>query len=131
MSVGFTPIPGAVEQAATTCVDCGYHIHRLIGPGFKEIVYHRAFRLELDSRGVPFECEKPIMVRYKSWEIPGQKIDLIVAGVVLVEIKSVPKLRKIHHAQLLSYMRTMDIRLGLLMNFNSRLFKDGVKRVVL
>jgi GxxExxY protein len=59
-------------------VDCGIHVHRALGPGFKEKIYHRAYCLELDSRGIKFECEKPIVVRYKNWEIPGQKVDLIV-----------------------------------------------------
>jgi GxxExxY protein len=126
----YTPIPAAVEKTASTCVDCGMHVHRVLGPGFKESVYERAFCLELDSRDVPFECEKSILVRYKSWEIPGQKVDLVAAGLVLVEIKAVPRLRKIHVSQTLSYLKTMNLRLGLLMNFNSRLLRDGLKRVI-
>jgi GxxExxY protein len=131
MRQSYPIIPPAVEQAATTCVDCGMTVHRALGPGFKEAIYREAFRLELHSRGVPFEAEKPILVRYKSWQIPGQRVDLVVAGVVLIEIKAVPALRTIHHSQVISYLRTMDLRLGLLMNFHGRLFKDGLKRVVL
>src|SRR5688500_11742611 len=100
--LGCVPVPADVEKVAKVCVDCGMHVHRELGPGFKEVIYERAFCLELDARGVPFETEKPILVRYKSWEIPGQKVDLLVAGVVLIEIKAVPKLKNIHTHQVLS-----------------------------
>lgn len=90
----------------------------------------RAGCLELDLRGLTFECEKPILVRYKQWNIPGQKVDLIVAGVVLVEIKAVPKLRPVHRAQVVSYLKTLDLKVGLLMNFKAAVLKDGFQRVV-
>lgn len=125
------PVPADVERVATCCVDASIHVHRALGPGFKEIIYTRAYQLELTSRGINFEAEKAIIVRYKSWTIPGQRIDLVVEGVVLIEVKSVPKIRKLHHHQLMSYLRTMDLRLGFIMNFNSVLMKDGRKRIVL
>ena len=123
-------IPVEVERYATTCVDVGVDVHRVLGPGFKEVIYERAYCLELHARGVPFETEKPILVRYKTWSIPGQKIDLLVGGVLLVEIKAVPKLRRIHRLQTLSYLRTLDLRLGLLLNFGAPLMKEGIRRVV-
>lgn len=125
------PIPAAVEEVATACVDAGFQVHKGTGPGFKELIYHRAFCLELHARGLSYESEKRIDVRYKSWRIPGQKVDLLVEGVVLIEIKAVPKFRKIYRSQVLSYLKTLDLRLGLFMNFNTRLFRDGVKRIVL
>ena len=106
-------------------------MHNILGPGFKECIYDRAFCLELDSRGLKFEREKRIEVKYKTWRIPGQKIDLIVGGVVLVELKAVPQIKRIHRRQVLSYLKTLDLRIGLLMNFNVELYKHGVKRVVL
>ena len=127
----YAPIPADVESVAHQCIDAGIHVHRILGPGFREIIYERAFCLELESRGVSFECEKRIMVRYKSWTIPGQKIDLIVEGKVLVELKAVPRLRKIHQQQVISYLKATDLRLGLLMNFNTRLLREGLKRIVL
>jgi GxxExxY protein len=84
-----------------------------------------------NRRGIKFECEKRIEVKYRNWLIPGQRIDLIVASVVLVEIKVVPRLRKLHTSQVLSYLKTTGLRVGLLMNFNTPLFKDGLRRVVL
>ena len=84
----------------------------------------------MDSRGLKFEREKPIDVIYKQWKIPGQRVDLLVEGTVLVEIKSVPKLRKIHSSQVVSYLKTMDLKIGLLMNVKARVLKEGFKRVV-
>ncbi len=112
-------------------VDLGFAVHRELGPGFKESIYEEAFCLELDVRGMSFERQKPISVRYKQWMIPGQKLDLVVERAVIVELKAVPKLRRIHQAQILSYLRATGLRVGLLMNFSSELFKNGVKRVVL
>jgi len=127
----YAAIPPDVEIIARACVDVGIHVHRQLGPGFREVIYSRAFCLELDARGIPFECEKPLLVRYKHWDIPGQKVDLIVGGRVLVELKAVAKLRKIHVSQVLSYLKTTDLRLGIIMNFNTRVLRDGLKRVVL
>ena len=125
-----SPLPQETEQIVTSVVDCGFTVHRTLGPGFRESIYKRAFCLELTSRGLAFECEKSIEVRYKEWRIPGQKIDLIVADVVLVELKAVPKLRDVHRKQVLSYLKTMNLRIGLLINFNTLLFKHGVRRVI-
>jgi GxxExxY protein len=119
------------EAIVTSAIGCGITVHRVLGPGFKERIYERAFCLELESRNIKFECEKPVEVRYKNWRIPGQKIDLIVEGVVLVEIKAVSRLKKLHVSQVISYLKTTDLRVGLLMNFNSTLFKDGLRRIVL
>lgn len=125
-----SPLPPETEEVVTRVVDVGFTIHNTLGPGFKERIYERAFCLELDSRGLKFECEKSIEVKYKEWRIPGQKVDLIVAKVVLVELKAVPQLRSLHRRQVLSYLKTMDLHIGLLMNFNVSLFKTGVKRVI-
>lgn len=115
-----------VEQA----IDCGFAVHRGLGPGFRERIYQRAYCLELADRKLRFECEKRILVRYKKWEIPGQTVDLIVEGTVLVEIESVPRLRPVHRLQVLSYPKIPNLQVGLLMNFNVPLLKDGLQRVV-
>jgi GxxExxY protein len=119
------------EEIVRRTVDVGFAVHRELGPGFKESIYEEAFCLELDVRGMSFERQKPISVRYKQWMIPGQKLDLIVERAVIVELKAVPKLRRIHQAQILSYLRATRLRVGLLMNFSSELFRNGVKRVIL
>ena len=124
-------LSGMVEDIVRGAIGCAMTVHRHLGPGFKETIYHQAYRLELNDAGFSFECEKPILVPYRTWMIPGQRIDLIVQGVVLVELKAVPKLRKLHHRQVLAYLRATHIEVGLLMNFNSILLKDGLKRIVL
>ena len=125
-----SPLTADQEKIVAEVVDCGVTVHRLLGPGFREKIYSRAFRLELDSRQLRFECEKPILVRYKDWTIPGQKVDLIVEDVVRVEIKVVPRLRPIHRVQVISYLKTIGLRVGLLMNFNAVVLKQGLQRVV-
>lgn len=126
----FAPLEPKVESIVSVALDWGFDVHSVLGPGFKEPIYQRAFCLELDARGIPFECERPIEVRYKQWRIPGQRIDLIVAGVVLVEIKAVKHLKQIHTAQVVSYLRTTGLRVGLLMNFNGVRLKDGLRRII-
>ncbi|MGH9311111.1 MAG: GxxExxY protein, partial [Vicinamibacterales bacterium] len=125
-----SPLTDAEEKVVALTMDCAFAVSRTLGPGFREKIYARAFCLELDSRGLPFECEKKIAVRYKQWLIPGQTVDLIVAGLVLVEIKAVPQIRQIHRVQVLSYLKTMGLRVGLLMNFNTVLLKDNLFRIV-
>jgi GxxExxY protein len=124
-------LPSEQEKVVTSCVAAGMAVHRELGPGFKERIYQQAYALELDSQGVRFECEKMIEVTYREWKIPGQRIDLIVEGIVLVEIKAVPVIKALHHAQVRSYLKTTGIHVGLLLNFNSLLLKDGLKRIAL
>ena len=125
-----SPLGESDERIVTAVVDCGYAVHCALGPGYRERIYERAFCLELHARGLPFECQKEIRVTYKQWSIPGQKIDLIVESLVLVEIKAVPALKRIHRAQIVSYLETLNLRIGLLINFNTVLFKQGVRRIV-
>jgi GxxExxY protein len=124
-------LPQAVEATVKQAVDVGYAVHRELGPGFRERIYEEAYCLELNERGLSFERQKRISVPYKRWTIPGQTIDLIVEGTVLIELKALPRLRGIHRAQVISYLKATGLQIGLVMNFNSELFKAGVKRVIL
>ena len=119
------------EEIVRRTVDVGFAVHRELGPGFKESIYEEAFCLELDLRGMSFERQKPISVCYKQWIIPGQKLDLIVERAVIVELKAVTKLERIHEAAVISYLKATGLRLGLLINFHERLLKDGIQRLVL
>ena len=123
-------LPAEQEEIVSSVIGCGIAVHRELGPGFKECIYHRAFRLELDSRGITFESDKRILVKYRQWQIPGQTIDLIVSGVVLVELKAVPRLRPLHRNQVQSYLKTTGLQVGLLLNFNAPLLKDGMQRII-
>ena len=125
------PIPPDVEATVKTCIGAAIAVHRELGPGYRELIYRRAYCLELDSRGLRFECEKAVLVKYRDWLIPGQRLDLVVADSVIIEVKSVPRLLRRHEGQLLSYLKSTGYRVGLLLNFNANLMLDGLKRKVL
>ena len=125
-----SPLTASEEEIVRETLRGGIEVHRVLGPGFREPIYHHAFKLELDSRGLPFESEKAILVKYKNWSLPGQRLDLVVAGVVIVEIKAVTRLKILHKRHVVSYLRTTGLKVGLLMNFNSLRLVDGLVRVV-
>ena len=125
-----SPLSSAEEEVFTQAMDCAFAVHRTLGPGFREKIYDEAYCLELSARGIKFEREKKIDVRYKTWLIPGQRVDLLVERVVLVEIKAVSKILKVHERQVRSYLKTMDLHAGLLVNFNVAMLKNGLHRVV-
>ena len=106
-------------------------VHRELGPGFLESIYAQALRIELEARRLRFEWEKPIDVLYRNVRIRGQRVDLVVEGRVVVEVKAVGAIEPVLVAQVVSYLKTAGLRLGLLINFHERLLKDGIRRVVL
>lgn len=125
------PIPAEVEEIGHRVIGCAITVHRILGPGYREKTYNRAFCLELDEQGLKYESEKKILVPYKRWQIDGHRLDLIVEGSVIVELKAVPRLRELHRAQVLSYLKATGLRLGYVMNFNVEVIRQGTKRVVL
>lgn len=106
-------------------------VHRHLGPGLVETVYEVALEHELRLQGLAVDRQMPIAVRYKDIQIGGQRLDMLVEGKVVVELKSVESLAPIHEAQLLSYLKAAGLRLGLLINFNAPRLVDGVRRFVL
>jgi len=118
------------ELLVEAILGCGLTVHRELGPGFQESIYHRALCLELEAQGLSFEREKPLVVMYRGYAIPGQRVDLLVGGQVIVEVKAVAALEPVHLAQVLSYLKTMRLRVGLLFNFREALLKNGIRRVV-
>ena len=113
-------------------VDAGFKVHRTLGPGLLESVYEACLGRELELRGIPFERQRPIPVHYEGLDLDqGFRIDLFVASSIVVELKAVDKIQPIHEAQILTYLKLSKVRLGLLINFNVRLFKEGVRRFVL
>jgi GxxExxY protein len=106
-------------------------VHRALGPGFLESIYRKAICVELAKRKLSYECERPIDVIYEGTAISGQRLDLIVGGLIVVELKAVSRLEEIHRAQLISYLRTTGLRGGLLINFRVRVLIDGLQRIVL
>ena len=131
MSFGETT-SAEIERVAHEFVDAAFKIHSKLGPGLLESAYHAFMVYELEKRGLVVAKEVPLPVVYEEIRLDlGYRIDLIVNDCVLVELKSVEKLHTIHEAQLLTYLKLNGKRLGLLINFNTRLIKDGIKRMVL
>jgi GxxExxY protein len=105
-------------------------VHRVLGAGFLESIYQRAMIVELGARGLAFEQQRPIKVAYRGVDIPGQRIDLIVEHAVVVELKAVRRIDEIHLAQVLSYLKTTELRAGLLINFRVPALRKGIRRIV-
>ena len=125
-----SPLSVEAERVMHQTIGCAIAVHRALGPGFLESIYRSALCLEFDARHMVYERERPVHVRYRGVNIPGQRIDLIVQGVIVVELKAVEQFHDRHRAQLVSYLRTTGIRGGLLVNFGARVLKDGLLRVV-
>ena len=128
----FDPIPAEDERIAHAVIGAAIEVHRFLGPGFLESVYRKALRHELGLRGLLSVEEMPLAIQFKDLRIDGQRCDLLVERRVIVELKCVDKFAPIHEAILLSYLKSMQLRLGLLINFKSITLKDGgIKRIVL
>jgi GxxExxY protein len=112
-------------------IDAAMEVHRGLGPGFVEGIYEEALTLELTARKIPWERQKPFTVKYKSRAVGEGRIDLVVAGGLLVELKAVETLAPIHKAQIISYLKATGLQLGLLINFNVPVLRSGIQRVVL
>ena len=124
-------LPVDLEDLIRTTIGALLAVHRELGPGMSEAVYAAAVRIELAERCIPFEDEKTFAVRYRGRFLRHQRVDLLVDGRLVVEIKSVEQLHAVHVSQVISYMRVTEVRAGLLVNFNVRLLKQGIRRLVL
>jgi GxxExxY protein len=119
------------NEIATAILDAAFKIHRILGPGLLESVYQATLEFELQKRGLRVVPQVGLPVYYEEMKLElGFRVDLIVADKVIIEIKSVEALAPVHKKQLLTYLRLMDLRLGLLLNFNVELMKNGIQRVV-
>jgi GxxExxY protein len=119
------------EGIATQIVDSAVKIHKQLGPGLLESAYQACLKHELTHRGMDVQCEIPVPICYEGLKIDtGYRLDLLVGGCVVVENKAVKKLLPIHDAQLLTYLKLMQLRLGFLINWNEILIKYGIKRLV-
>ena len=127
----YEPVSPRSEAAAKEVVDAAIQVHRALGPGLLESVYEQCLHYELTTRGVIAERQVAVPVRYKAVEIDaGFRLDLLVDGVLVVELKAVDALAPLHDAQLLTYLKLTGLHLGLLLNFNVPRMKDGLKRLV-
>jgi GxxExxY protein len=123
-----TRVPKEWNEITNQIIGAAIDVHSLLGPGLLESLYEQAMVHEIGDRGLRVERQRPIRVRYKTHELGNIRIDLVVEELVVVELKCIERLAPVHAAQLLSYLRSADLPLGLLINFNHVLLTDGVTR---
>lgn len=112
-------------------IGCAYEVHRTLGPGLLESVYQKALVQELKLRGFNVKSEVDIEINYKGVNVGSDlRLDIIVNDTIIIELKSVETILPIHKKQLLTYLRLTNLQLGLLINFNTNLLKDGITRIV-
>src|SRR6266404_2471051 len=128
----FTETRKGLNELTEIVIGCAIEVHRALGPGLLESTYEMCLCRELSLRNIPFERQKPIPVIYKGVKLDcGYRADVVVDGSVLVEIKAINSLLSVHEAQLLSYLKLGGWKVGLLINFNVKLLKHGIRRRVL
>jgi GxxExxY protein len=120
-----------LDSLTEQIIAAAIEVHRILGPGLLESIYEEALCHELSLRRIPFERQKELFVIYKDKVIKGQRLDLLVFGEVVVEIKSVRKLEDVFIAQTLSYLKSMRLKRALLINFGESRLADGIKRISL
>ncbi len=120
----------ATERLATTVIGAAIEVHKELGPGMPERSYLLGLCHELDLRGIAYEYEVPVKIMYKGKEVGLGRVDMVIAGRLVLELKSVEAILPVHRAQCLTYLRLLKLQLGLVMNFNVERLQMGIKRVV-
>ena len=124
-------VPDDIERMATVAVDAAFAVHTELGPGLLETAYEGCFACELELRGIKYQRQLPVPLNYKGKLIEvGFRADIVLAGKLLIELKAVEQLIPVHKAQVITYLKVMKLPLGLLINFNEVLIKDGIQRVL-
>ena len=120
------------NQLTGQVIGAAIEVHKTLGPGLLESVYEECLCHELDVRHIPYRRQQALPVEYKGVKIDcGYRIDLLVSDLIILELKSVDSLQPIHEAQLLTYIKLTGLRVGLLINFNVRVLKEGIKRLIM
>jgi GxxExxY protein len=120
-----------LNKITETIISGAINVHRTLGPGLLESAYEACMVFELTQAGLKVEQQKPLPIVYREVKLEcGYRLDLMIENEVIIEIKSIEKLMPIHQAQLLSYLKLSECKVGLLINFNVKVLKDGIKRVV-
>lgn len=110
-------------------IGCAIEVHRLLGPGLLESAYEECLIFELNKKGLNIERQQPVPVIYKDIKLDfGYRIDILVESTVIIELKSVESINPVHEAQVLTYMKFAEKPIGLLINFNVAVLKDGIRR---
>jgi len=119
-----------LNELAEVVIGAAIEVHRALGAGFEEATYHRAMQVELKARGIPYRCEAPVELHCRGVTIGQGRIDLLVEEALVVELKSAEANPAKYRRQVLAYLKATGLSLGLVINFNVELLKDGVTRVV-
>ncbi len=126
-----TKVGKEFDELSHRVIGCALEVHRALGPGLLESTYEHCLARELTLAKIPFPVQAPIPVEYKDIRLDcGYRVDLLVDKALIVELKSVNRVLGIHEAQILTYLKLSDIRVGLLINFNVELLKEGIQRFV-
>jgi GxxExxY protein len=118
------------DQLTGRIIGCGIEVHRVLGPGLRERSYEEALAIEMAHQGVAYERQVSVGVQYRDHWIGDYRIDFVVEGTVIVEVKSAERLEPLFEAQILGYLRASRLHLALLMNFNSARLADSVRRYI-
>jgi GxxExxY protein len=121
----------ALERLIHAIIGAAIEVHRALGPGYLESVYEEALCVELEMRSIPFSRQVDVGIRYKDHSVGSGTMDVLVSDILVVELKAVATLAPIHTAQVLSYLKATKHPVGLLINFNVVVLREGIKRVVL
>ena len=124
-------IPDEIERIATVAVNAAFAVHTELGPGLLEAAYESCFAYELELRGIKYQRQLPVPLNYKGKLIEvGFRADMILEGKLLIEPKAVEQVIPVHKAQVITYLKILKLPLGLLINFNEVLIKDGIQRIL-
>ena len=127
----FEPIARNTEEIVAQIVDAAFKVHKTLGPGLLESVYETCMCHELSKRGIAFQRQLSLPINYDTIRLEaGLRIDLLVENQIVVEGKAVERMLPLYEAQLLTYLKLTNLRIGLLINFNVPLIKDGIRRIV-
>lgn len=124
------PIPAETEALAAVVIDAGMKVHKVVGPGLLESVYEQCLAYELTERGHTVRRQVPVALKYGKLVLESAyRIDMVVDDLIVVEVKAIDAITAVHQAQILTYLKLLDRRLGFVLNFNVALFKHGIKRI--
>jgi GxxExxY protein len=119
------------NEISKEVIGAAIEVHRNLGPGLLESAYEECLCYEFDRRGIRYERQKPLPVTYKDTRLDcGYRLDVVVNDLVILELKAVDQIQPIHSAQVLTYLKLSNLKLGILINFNVTVLKNGVKRIV-
>jgi GxxExxY protein len=132
MKMKYENLPEETERIAKQVVDAAYHVHKVLGPGLLEKIYEVCLYYELTKRHIKFKRQVNVPIKYDNMTFDeGYRLDMLVEDQIIIELKACDKYNPVWNAQVLSYLKVTGKRLGLIINFNVHLIKQGIKRVIL